>query len=396
MLRVLVLLLGLVQLVNRYLGAVVRLSRPGPDDEPLAADLPTVTVVIPLYNEGAAIQDTLRSVLASDYPRERLRVVCVDDASTDASHALAAAVAREDDRLTVRRNPRNLGKRTSINQVVRDSDSELIVSVDSDVVIEPAAIRALVARFTSPRVAAVGGWVDVRNKHDNWLTRMQVLKYWYAYYVARNIERSFRLVMSVSACLAAYRRSVLVELLPVLEDRALLGVPIKYGEDRFLTRQIIKAGYLTTTTLDARCRTFVPATLMDYFAQQLRWRRANIIDYLGGCSHVWRLPPLVAIGYFAAMLVLFMYPLGLYRALVAGRLLHVLIAHGGFLTIYGVYYRWRVRGWPPAERVGALSYLPHALCMPISNGLLLPVALFTLDSSAWETRAPAQPAEPGG
>ncbi len=385
MLRVLIQLLALVQLVNRYLGTVMRTARP-PVEATVDDYLPTVTVVVPLFNEGAAIADTLRSVLASSYPRDRLRVVCVDDRSADDSHQHACAVARHDDRLTVLRNPHNVGKRASINQVVRLSDSEIIVSIDSDVIVDPEAIRQLVRRFTGPTVAAVGGWVDVRNKHDNWLTRMQVMKYWYAYYVSKNVERTYRHVMSVSGCLAAYRRSVLVELLPVLDDRAILGVPIKYGEDRYLTRQIVKAGYHTTTTLDARCRTLVPATLSAYFSQQLRWRRAVIVDYVAGCSHVWKLTPLVAISYFAAALVLVLYPIGLFRALAADRLVQVVLVHLGFLGLYGLYYRWRVRAWPAHERVGALAYLPHALVMPITSGLFVPLALFTLDSSSWETR----------
>ena len=79
------------------------------------------------------------------------------------------------------------------------------MSVDSDVIVDRDAIRQLVRRFSDPRIAAVGGWVDVRNKHDNWLTRMQVLKYWFAYYVVKNVERAVRQVLSVSGCLAAYR-----------------------------------------------------------------------------------------------------------------------------------------------------------------------------------------------
>src|SRR4029077_4069971 len=138
------------------------------------------------------------------------------------------------------------------------------------------------------------GWVDVRNKHDNWLTRMQVLKYWYAYYVVKNVERAFKTVLAVSGCLAAYRRSVLLELMPILDERNILGVPIKYGEDRFLTRQIVKAGYRTMMTPEAFCFTKAPTTLTAYFKQQLRWKRSNIVDVTGSLSHCWRLHPLVA------------------------------------------------------------------------------------------------------
>jgi hypothetical protein len=179
---------------------------------------------------------------------------------------------------------------------------------------------------------------------------------------------------------------VLLELEPVLVRRALLGVPIKYGEDRFLTRQIVKAGYRTTLTLEARCRTFVPVTLAAYFSQQLRWRRSNVIDYAGGLSHIWRLHPLIAINYFAMFIVLVGYPIAVFRALAAHRFFPALVSHVVVLVLLGAYYRWRVRAWPPQQRVGILAFAPQALVMPVTYALLTPLALFTLDSASWETR----------
>jgi cellulose synthase/poly-beta-1,6-N-acetylglucosamine synthase-like glycosyltransferase len=186
---------------------------------------------------------------------------------------------------------------------------------------------------------------------------------------------------------------VLVELEPVLEQRAVLGVPIKYGEDRFLTRQIIKAGYLTTMTLSARCRTFVPTTLLSYFSQQLRWRRSNIVDYAGGLSHVWRLNPILAIHFFSLCALLIVYPIALVRALETHRFFPSLQLHLEIVVAFGLYYRWRVRHMPKAERVGALSFLPLSLLMPITYALMTPLALFTLDSGSWETRG--HDADPG-
>src|SRR5690606_12525767 len=271
----LVKLLALVVFINRYVAGVIRLILRGKKWDETRDDFePNVTVIIPMFNEGEAIRETLASLLASEYPREKLEIVVVDDCSTDNSYELAREIARRSQgQLRVIRNRHNLGKRRSINRAVAASTSEIIVSVDSDVVVDPNAIKELTRRFVDDRIAAVGGWVDVRNKHENWLTRMQTIKYWYGYYFLKNLEWGFRRVMCLSGCLTAYRRKVLVELEPILEQRSILGVSIKYGEDRFLTRQIIKAGYLTTTTHAARCRTFVPANLQEYFSQQLRWRR---------------------------------------------------------------------------------------------------------------------------
>ncbi len=386
--RVLLHALATVLFVNRFFGGLaLRALRRTHWDATVDDFEPTITVVIPMFNEGRAVVETLHSVLDSEYPSDKLDVICIDDCSTDDTFAQASAVARLDRRVIVLRNAANVGKRASINFAVQRSRSEIIVSVDSDVVVDRGAIRALVRRFTSPRIAAVGGWVDVRNKHDNWLTRMQVLKYWYAYYVVKNVERAFKSVLAISGCLAAYRRSVLLELMPVLERRNILGVAIKYGEDRFLTRQIVKAGYQTSMTHDARCRTSVPATLGAYLSQQLRWRRSNVVDFVGGITHVWRLHPLVALNFFSMAIVLFMYPVGCVRAATTRLFVPAVLAHAAALFLYGIYYRWRTRDWDPAERVGVMSYVPHALVMPITSGLLVMVALFTLDSSRWETRS---------
>ena len=380
--------LAVVVFVNRYVGGLLlRLVRAGKWDEARDDYEPTVTAIIPMFNEGAAIKETLQSLLDSDYPAHKLNVICVDDCSTDDSYEQAREVAkRSNGRLTILRNRTNLGKRRSIIRATREAQSEIIVSVDSDVVVDANAVHQLIRRFTSDKIAAVGGWVDVRNKHENWLTRMQVVKYWYSYYFMKNLEWGFRRIMCLSGCLTAYRRSVLIELEPLLEDRSVLGVPIKYGEDRFLTRQIVKAGYLTTMTLDARCCTFVPNTLSGYFSQQLRWRRSNIVDYAGGFSHVWRLNPVLAIHFFSLFALLLVYPVAVCKALATFKFFPALVLHIEVVLVFGLVYRWRTRKLPKSERVGALAFIPLSFLMPVTYALLTPLALFTLDTGSWETR----------
>ena len=384
--------LAVVVFVNRYVaGILLRLARQKTWDETRDDYQPTVTAIIPMFNEGAAIKETLQSLLDSDYPHDKFRIICVDDCSTDDSYEQAREIAKKSNgRLTILKNRSNLGKRRSIIRATREAQSEIIVSVDSDVVVDPDAVRQLIRRFTNDKIAAVGGWVDVRNKQDNWLSRMQVVKYWYSYYFLKNLEWGFRRIMCLSGCLTAYRRHVLIELEPVLEDRQVFGVPIKYGEDRFLTRQIVKAGYLTTMTLQARCRTFVPTTLSGYFSQQLRWRRSNIVDYAGGFSHVWRLNPVLAIHFFSLFALLLVYPVAIVRAILSFKFFPAMVLHMEVVVVFGLIYRWRTRHLPKEERVGALAFIPLTFLMPITYALLTPLALFTLDTSSWETRNHAE------
>src|SRR5262245_14555778 len=153
-LDVVVLALILVVFVGPVLARALRRRT----EEEVAEDYePTVSVVTPVFNEGESIRRTIRSILAQDYPSEKLSVIVVDDCSTDDSFQHAVEETRHSPRAVVLRNEVNQGKRCSINRAVRRSTSEIIVSVDSDVILDPSAVRNLVRRFTSPRIAAVGG-----------------------------------------------------------------------------------------------------------------------------------------------------------------------------------------------------------------------------------------------
>ena len=386
--------LALVVLLNRYAGGILLRRRTrevpppdgGADDEVDDSYQPLVEVVVPMFNEGEGIRDTIASLMAQTYPAHKLKITVADDCSTDDSYQQALVAAAGKRNVRVQRMPRNMGKRRAINRVVRKSRAEIIVSVDSDVVVDRDAIRQLVRRFVSPRIAAVGGRVDIRNKHQNWLTRMQTIKYFFGYSFLKSRERSYRSVLCLSGCLTAYRRSVLLELERLLENRSVLGVPIKYGEDRFLTRQIVKAGYQTTMTHDAVCKTYAPATLDAYFAQQLRWRRSNIIDYVSGLSHVWKLHPVVAIQYFTLFSLLLSYPVLVADLLRTGEIFMVLTIHCAVMAACGFYYRWHVRHLPAEEKVSAFSLAPIAAVITVTYGILTIVALFTLDCGKWETR----------
>jgi N-acetylglucosaminyltransferase len=158
--------LAVVVFVNRYVaGIILRLARGKQWDETRDDYEPTVTAVVPMFNEGAAIKETLQSLLDSEYPNAKLRVICVDDCSSDDSYEHAREVAKKSGgRLKVLRNRVNLGKRRSIIRATREAETEIIVSVDSDVVVDADAVRQLIRRFTDDKIAAVGGWVDVRNK----------------------------------------------------------------------------------------------------------------------------------------------------------------------------------------------------------------------------------------
>jgi cellulose synthase/poly-beta-1,6-N-acetylglucosamine synthase-like glycosyltransferase len=139
-------------------------------------------------------------------------------------------------------------------------------------------------------------------------------------------------------------------------------------------------------THDAICWTLVPNTFSKYWSQQLRWRRSVLIDFMCGLSHSWKLHPLVVLNYAAIFAMLLGYPLLIAQSLANGIFLPLATFHIMVLALLGSIYWFGTRGWPRNERVHPLWFLPMAFVLPTIYLILTPLAIFTLDSSSWETR----------
>jgi cellulose synthase/poly-beta-1,6-N-acetylglucosamine synthase-like glycosyltransferase len=140
-------------LLCRLLAAVLRRSI---DETPPADDaLPSVSVVIAAYNEAAQIAATLENKLALDYPRDKLEILVVSDASTDGTDETVTRFADRDVRL-VRQQPRR-GKTAGLNLIVPETTGEVVVFSDANSLYAPDALRALVAPFSDPEVGYVTG-----------------------------------------------------------------------------------------------------------------------------------------------------------------------------------------------------------------------------------------------
>ena len=113
--------------------------------------LPTVTLIIPAYNESVNITECLNAALANRLPHsEQLQVIVADDESTDDTAALAAAVALRDQRvdvMTVPPRPTDIpwrGKNWACANAVEKATGEYLLFIDADVRLEPDAIATAV------------------------------------------------------------------------------------------------------------------------------------------------------------------------------------------------------------------------------------------------------------
>ena len=378
-------LLVAVVFVNRYLiGAFVRI---GGVRRVAPGNWPDVTVTIPCFNEGETIYHTVRSLACMDYPQDRLFIHVIDDASgADTRKALERA-ASETANLLVTYRKTNQGKRLNLIQAVQAAKPGFILSVDSDVIVERDTLKELLRHMT-PEVAAVGGVVRVVNPDVNLLTRMQEVKYYVGYELLKGLENRFGHVMCLSGCLTLFRRDVLLEVEEDLIGRNFLGYDVKYGEDRYLTRKIVERGHRTCLCQTAICYTKVPETFDTWFSQQLRWRRSNIVDFLGGCWSAHLLPLPVAIHYTSLGALLILYPLTILSHVLGGDVVLPLMAHGVIgILLASVYMGRSMIGGKGLQNSNPLPFLAMPILFMVNYLMLTPLALLTLITVNWETRS---------
>jgi succinoglycan biosynthesis protein ExoA len=120
------------------------------------SEWPLVSVVIPMRNEAATIAGLLDSILAQDYPADRLELLVVDGQSTDDSAALVDGYARRDSRVRLLRNPRRIVP-TALNIAIRAARGEIICRIDGHTRVAVDYIRRGVETLQRTGAENVGG-----------------------------------------------------------------------------------------------------------------------------------------------------------------------------------------------------------------------------------------------
>ena len=316
-------------ILSRFLFSLFYRSKPDAGLEP------AIAIVMPSFNEQEAIGDSLRSLLALEYPPEKLELIAVNDGSTDATLAeMQRVAAQSDGRVRVIDFPENRGKRAAMAAGIRASVAAVIVFVDSDSVVEPDALRKLVQPLADPRVGAVCGHANVLNVRESWLTRMQAVRYFVAFRVVKAAESVFNAVTCCSGCFSAYRREAILPRMEWWESQRFLGVESTFGDDRSLTNCVLR-DWRIVYEKRAVSHTIVPAKFRAFVTQQTRWKRSWTRESLLVARFIWRKHPVAALFTYLSIVLPLIAPVAAIHAIVWGPL-----AHGGTLPLVylaGIY-----------------------------------------------------------
>ena len=252
--------------------------------------LPQTTVIVPAYNEGKQVWHTLMSLAESDYPQDKLQMIAVDDGSQDDTWFWIQKAKMElGDRLSIRKQPVNQGKRHALYYGFTQGTGEVFVTVDSDSVVKPDTLRNLVSPFvTNEKCGAVAGNVQVLNNTKGIIPRMLNVSFVLSFEFVRSAESALGSVLCTPGALSAYRRESVMGCLEEWINQTFMGQPSDIGEDRAMTNMILKQGYHVLFQRNANVLTNVPEKYCDLYKMFIRWDRSNVRENIAMAGFVFK------------------------------------------------------------------------------------------------------------
>jgi cellulose synthase/poly-beta-1,6-N-acetylglucosamine synthase-like glycosyltransferase len=312
---------------------------------------PSVSILVAAFNEARVIAAKIRNAAAIDYPPERLEIVIASDGSTDGTPEIAGRVIEElsaGNRVRAIAFPVNRGKLTVLNEVVPSLRGEIVVFSDAASMLEPLAIRRLVAHFADPEVGAAGGLYRVSKQDEEAIGRQEDF-YWKYETFLKGLEASLGAMLGAHGALYAVRKSLYPYPHPGL-----------INDDYIIPVRILQQGYRVVYEPSAVATE--EAREMGGFGRRVRIMAGNFQQLREIAGFLWPLRPLPLLASLSHKLGRLVVPF----AMVAGLVSNAFLTSSAFYLVTAAlqiaFYGLAGVGalWPLRPKV---LRLPYYFCM---------------------------------
>lgn len=236
---------------------------------------PKVSVVIPAYNEGKSIISCIGSVAGSDYPKDKLEIIVINDGSTDNSLEILSKYAAENTNVNFKFfSQPNSGKAHALNNGIKNyAAGELIMCLDGDSMVVKDSIKNAVRYFREPQVMALASNLKIR-KNRGFLNLIQRFEYAVSYQM-KKAQTLFNIEYIIGGVGSMFRRSILEKVFfydtnTVTEDIDLTLKILRHGNKKF---RVIYGSDVVTFTQGA-------LTVRDLIKQRYRWKWGRYQTFL--------------------------------------------------------------------------------------------------------------------
>ncbi len=225
---------------------------------------PMVTLIVPARNAADTLVPLLQDLHAQDYPKEKLEVLVIDDASEDGTAGIARGMMRTWPQLRVLAND-GIGKKAAITRGVREASGPLIILTDADARCGPERVRHITSHWSTTNVDMI--LLPVRTiSEGDFLGRLQEDEQAALIGVAAATSLGGSPMLANGANIAFTKQAF-------LEVDGFNGDRYASGDDIFLLDRMKRAGKRVTYLLDHEALVTVEAekTFTAFWQQRLRW-----------------------------------------------------------------------------------------------------------------------------
>jgi len=228
---------------------------------------PFVSIIVPVYNEGVTLKNSIKSLLNLDY--KNYEIIIVNDGSTDDSKEIAESFVGYQpgvyNKIKVQLiNKANSGKAKALNAGIQYSQAEFVLCMDGDSILSPVTLKNAIRHFADENVGAVAGNVKIQNR-KKWLTDLQALEYVEGLNLARSAQGHIRMVNIIPGPIGIFRKEALREAGFYSSDT--------FAEDTDITLKILSLGWKIEYEPSSWALTEAPVTVHQLLKQRYRWTR---------------------------------------------------------------------------------------------------------------------------
>jgi cellulose synthase/poly-beta-1,6-N-acetylglucosamine synthase-like glycosyltransferase len=259
---------------------------PEPAGKYAEADLPMITVQLPLFNELYVVDRLLKAVTAFDYPREKLEIQVLDDSTDETVRVAEAVVAKYKEQgfdiHYIHRSDRTGFKAGALENGNKSAKGELFAIFDADFVPKPDCLRKLVDYFTDPMVGcAQMRWSHINGKY-NLLTRLQTIMLDGHFVVEQTTRNRTGGFFNFNGTAGIWRRAA-IEMSGGWQHDTLT-------EDTDLSFRAQLMGWKFVYLLDEEAPAEIPVEINAFKAQQRRWAKGVMQVGLKLYPRIWLAP----------------------------------------------------------------------------------------------------------
>lgn len=239
--------------------------------EKILSRYPTTTIIVPCWNEEKTVSGTVESLLALNYPKDKLNIIIVDDGSTDQTWHIIQKFKNNPQISLIKKA--NGGKHTAVNLGIQESTSEIIGCLDADSFVEKNALLEIAHAFNEDPDMMAATPMLIVHEPKTILQKMQKTEYHSGAFLKR-ILSPLDAIYVTPGPFSIFRRSVFdqIGLYKKAHNTEDMEFALRMQKNHMRIRNIHTAHVHTTT----------PDTLYKLYRQRLRWAYGimkNTLDY---------------------------------------------------------------------------------------------------------------------